>query len=205
MPQWGIAWSVGPNYNLDIDDPRAVQASQAIARAKELAANAPPQERAYVAAMVVRYSPDPKADRKKLARKYAAAMRDLSRRYPDDLDAATLYAESLMNLNPWKLWTLDGKPGQATEEIVRVLESVLRRDPDHLGANHYYIHSVEASRNPERALASAARLPELAPAAGHLVHMPAHVFARIGDHAAAARANEAGAAGDPEDPETAPP
>ena len=84
MPQWGIAWSVGPNYNLDIDDPRAVQASQAIARAKELAANAPPQERAYVAAMVVRYSPDPKADRTKLARAYAAAMRDLSRRYPDD-------------------------------------------------------------------------------------------------------------------------
>jgi tetratricopeptide (TPR) repeat protein len=196
MPQWGIAWSVGPNYNLDIDDPRAVQASQAIARAKELAADAPPHERAYVEAMAVRYSPDPKADRKRLARKYATAMRDLSRRYPDDLDAATLYAESLMNLSPWKLWTLDGKPGKDTAEIVRVLESVLRRDPSHVGANHYYIHAVEASTTPERALASAERLKTLAPAAGHLVHMPAHVYARTGDHAAAASANEAGVAAD---------
>jgi hypothetical protein len=196
MPQWGIAWSVGPNYNLDIDDPRAVQASQAIARAKQLAADAPPHERAYVEAMAVRYSPDPKADRKKLARKYATAMRGLSRRYPDDLDAATLYAESLMNLSPWKLWTQDGKPERDTGEIVRVLESVLRRDPNHVGANHYYIHAVEASTTPERALASAERLPTLAPAAGHLVHMPAHVYARTGDHAAAASANEAGAAAD---------
>src|SRR5262249_26049510 len=151
-------------------------------------------ERAYVAAMAVRFSADPKADRTALARRYAAAMRELSRRYPDDLDAATLYAEGLMNLNPWKLWTLDGKPAPGTEEIVRVLESMLRRDPNHVGANHYYIHSVEASPHPERALASAARLPQLAPAAGHLVHMPAHVYARVGDHAAAAHANESGVA-----------
>jgi len=196
MPHWGIAWAIGPNYNLDIDDERSVHASQAMARAKELAADAPQNERDYVAAMAVRFSPDPKADRKKLARTYAAKMRDLARRYPDDLDAATLYAESLMNLDPWKLWTLDGKPAKDTDEIVRTLESVLRRDPNHVGANHYYIHAVEASRNPERALASAARLPTLAPAAGHLVHMPAHVYARTGDHAAAAGANEAGAAAD---------
>ena len=196
MPLWGIAWAVGPNYNLDIDDERSVQASQAIARAKELAASAPQNERDYVAAMAVHFSPDPKADRKKLARAYAAAMHDLATRYPDDLDAAVLYAESLMNLNPWQLWTLDGKPGKDTDEIVRTLESVLRRDPNHVGANHYYIHAVEASRNPERALASAERLKTLAPAAGHLVHMPAHVFARTGDHASAARANEAGAAAD---------
>jgi hypothetical protein len=205
MPHWGIAWALGPNYNLDIDDPRSVQAAQAIARAKALAATAPSQERAYVDAMAVRYSPDPKADRKKLARRYAEAMRDLTNRYPDDLDAATLYAESLMNLDPWKLWTLDGKPAQHTEEIVRTLESVLRRDPDHVGANHYYIHAVEASRNPERALASAERLPSLAPAAGHLVHMPAHVYARTGDHAAAAHANEAGVAADRAYLEHAPP
>jgi hypothetical protein len=196
MPQWGIAWAVGPNYNLDIDDPRSVQASEAIARAKQLAASAPQNERDYVAAMAVRFSPDPKADRKKLAHIYAAKMRELAQRYPDDLDAATLYAESLMNLTPWQLWTLDGKPGKDTDEIVRVLESVLRRDPDHVGANHYYIHAVEASGSPERALASAQRLNTLAPAAGHLVHMPAHIYARTGDHASAASANEAGVAAD---------
>jgi hypothetical protein len=205
MPHWGIAWALGPNYNLDIDDPRALQAYQEIQIAQSLAAEAPPEERAYVAAMAVRYSANAQADRAKLARAYASAMRDLSRHYPDDLDAATLYAESLMNLNPWKLWTLDGKPAPGTEEIVRVLESVLRRDPDHLGANHYYIHAVEASPHPERALPSAARLASAAPAAGHLVHMPAHVYARIGDHAAAAHANEAGAAADRIYLKTAPP
>jgi tetratricopeptide (TPR) repeat protein len=196
MPHWGIAWAIAPNYNLDIDDERSVKASQAMARAKQLAADAPQNERDYVAAMAVRFSPDPKADRKKLARGYAAKMRDLARRYPDDLDAATLYAESLMNLDPWKLWTLDGKPAKDTDEILRTLESVLRRDPNHVGANHYYIHAVEASPHPERALASAERLKTLAPAAGHLVHMPAHVLARTGDHAGAAHANEAGAAAD---------
>jgi tetratricopeptide (TPR) repeat protein len=190
MPHWGVAWALGPNYNSDVDDPREKQAYQEIQVAKRLAASGPPEERAYVAAMATRFSANSKADRTKLARTYSAAMRDLSRRYPDDLDAATLYAESLMNLNPWKLWTLDGKPAPDTEEIVRVLESVLRRDPHHVGANHYYIHSVEASRHPERALPSAQRLGRLAPAAGHLVHMPAHIYARTGDHAAATRANE---------------
>ena len=97
-------------------------------------------------------------------------MAKLVQQYPDDLDAATLYAESMMNLNPWKLWLRDGRPNEGTEEIVAVLESVLKRDPNHLGANHYYIHAIEASPHPERALASAARLEKLAPAAGHLVH-----------------------------------
>jgi hypothetical protein len=123
-------------------------------------------------------------------------MADLVRRYPDDLDAATLYAESLMNLRPWKLWTLDGKPAEDTPQILAVLESVMKRAPNHMGANHYYIHATEASMAPERALASAARLKTLAPAAGHLVHMPAHVYARTGDHAAAAEANLAGANAD---------
>jgi tetratricopeptide (TPR) repeat protein len=121
---------------------------------------------------------------------YAKAMGRLTRRYPDDLDAATLYAESALNLRPWKLWAPDGTPAEGTEEIVRVLETVLGRDPDHSGANHYYIHAVEASPTPERALPSAARLATLAPAAGHLVHMPAHIFMRVGDYEAAARANE---------------
>lgn len=196
MPYWGVAWAVGPNYNLDLDDPRAKQAFDAIATAKTLAASGPAHEREYIDAMAVRYSADPRADRAALAHEYSRAMAELSKRHPDDLDAATLYAESLMNLKPWKLWSLDGRPAEGTEEIITILESVLRRSPDHVGANHYYIHTVEASRNPSRALASAKRLETLAPAAGHLVHMPAHIYARTGDHAAAARANLAGAEAD---------
>ena len=198
MPHWGIAWALGPNYNLDVDDARARQANEAIAQALALSKGGPEAERAYIEAMAIRFPLDAKPDRAALARKYSDAMRDLSRRYPDDLDAATLYAESLMNLRAWKLWSLDGRPADRTEEIVAVLESVLARDPQHLGANHYYIHTVEASPAPARALSSAMRLDTLAPAAGHLSHMPAHIYARVGDHAAAARANEAGAKADRE-------
>lgn len=196
MPHWGIAWALGPNYNLDIDDPRAVQASEAIARARVLAPQATPAERDYIEVMAGRYSPDPAANRPALARKYADGMRALMRKYPDDLDAATLYAESLMNLRPWKLWTLDGKPAEDTIEILDVLQNVLTRDPNHVGANHFFIHAIEASPTPERALASAERLKTLVPAAGHLVHMPAHVLSRTGDYAGAAAANAAGATAD---------
>jgi tetratricopeptide (TPR) repeat protein len=205
MPHWGMAWALGPNYNLDIDDPRARQATDAVARAKALATDGPDAERAYVDALAVRYSADPKADRSALARTYSRAMQQLAARYPDDLDAAVLYAESLMNLRPWKLWSLDGAPAEGTAEIITVLESVLARDPDHLGANHYYIHAVEASPAPARAMASAHRLETLAPAAGHLVHMPAHIHARTGDHAAAAKANLAGVEADRAYLKTAPP
>ena len=120
---------------------------------------------------------------------YKDAMRELVRRYPNDNDAAVLYAESLMDLNPWKFWAPDGTPAAGTLEIVAVLERVLARAPDHTGANHYYIHAVEASPHPEKALPSARRLATLAPSAGHLVHMPAHVYIRTGDYLAAARAN----------------
>jgi tetratricopeptide (TPR) repeat protein len=196
MPLWGVAWAIGPNYNLDIDDARSKQAYDAMQKAVALAKNGPAEERAYVEAMAIRFSPDPKADRAALARQYADRMAAVVKQYPDDLDAATLYAESLMNLRAWKLWTLDGKPADRTDEIVRVLEGVLARDPDHLGANHYYIHTVEASPTPARALASAERLRTLAPRAGHLVHMPAHILARTGDHDGAAKANLAGADAD---------
>jgi len=198
MPHWGIAWALGPNYNLDVDDERAKQANAAIAEALRLSTSGSEAERGYIDAMAIRFPTDAKPDRAALARKYSDAMRDLSRRYPDDLDAATLYAESLMNLDAWKLWSLDGKPAARTEEIVAVLESVLARDPNHLGANHYYIHTLEASPAPARALPSAVRLETLAPAAGHLSHMPAHIYARTGDQAAAARANETGANADRE-------
>ena len=198
MPHWGIAWALGPNYNLDVDDARADQANIAITQALKLSVGGSDIERAYIEAMAVRFPMTPKPDRAALARKYSDAMRDLSRKYPDDLDAATLYAESLMNLRAWKLWSLDGKPAERTEEIVAVLESVLARNPSHLGANHYYIHTIEASPTPGRGLPSATRLDRLAPAAGHLTHMPAHIYARVGDQAAAARANEAGAQADRE-------
>jgi hypothetical protein len=196
MPLWGIAYALGPNINMSVDADREKAASEAASKALALASGAPENERAYIEAVARRYSDDPEADLHALALDFAEAMGDLSRRYPDDLDAATLYAESMMNLRPWKLWTPDGRPAKGTQEIVAVLESVLRRDPEHLGANHYYIHAVEASPNPERAMASAKRLETLAPGAGHLVHMPAHIYNRAGDYAAASASNAAAAAAD---------
>ena len=196
MPHWGKAWALGPNYNLDIDEARGKAAYDAMTRAQSLASASPEHEKAYIDALAVRYAVDPNADRSALARAFSQAMGALSSRYPDDLDAAVIYAESLMNLTPWKLWTPDGQPAENTERVVAVLESVLLRDPNHLGANHYYIHAVEASRTPARALPSAQRLSVLAESSGHLLHMPAHIYARTGDHAGAAAANAAGAAAD---------
>ena len=117
-------------------------------------------------------------------------MASLVKTYPDDLDAATLYAESMMNLRPWQLWSLDGKPADGTLEILAVLEGVMKRNPSHTGANHYYIHAIEASPNPERGTAAADRLMTLAPSAGHLVHMPSHIYLLTGEHKAAVKSNE---------------
>lgn len=197
MAWWGYALAVGPNYNeATIDADRMKAAYDAMQKARTLESKASENERAYIAALAKRFTLDANPDGKKLGADYARAMGELAKRYPDDLDAATLYADSLMALSPWQLWTRDGRPTANTEEIVRVLESVLKRDPQHLGANHFYIHAVEASRTPERALASASRLGALAPAAGHLVHMPAHIYIRTGDYAAAAKVNEDAAAAD---------
>jgi len=189
MPFWGMALAWGPCINLDVDPPHEKAAYEAVQNALLLASGATERERAYIQALAKRYSSDPKVDLRKLDAEYANGMRDLSKRYPDDLDAATLYAESLMDLHPWKLWSLDGRPTEGTEEILAVLESVLRRDPNHLGANHYYIHATEASPHPEWALASARRLETLAPAASHLVHMPAHAYMRVGEYSAATHSN----------------
>jgi hypothetical protein len=196
MAYWGIALAMGSNYNLPPEPEREKAAYEALQKALALAAEAPEQERAYVEALAKRYSGDPHADLKKLSVDYKNAMAELVKRYPDDLDATTLYAESAMNLRPWKLWGLDGTPAEGTDEVVAVLESVLRRDPNHTGANHYYIHAVEASPQPERALPSANRLGALAPAAGHLVHMPAHIYIRTGYYEAAIKTNEQAAAAD---------
>lgn len=197
MAYWGMALAVGPNYNVDAMEAQLKDAYAAIKKAQELAKAAPEAERAYIAALAKRYASDPKtADKKKLALAYKEAMGELAKKYPDDLDAATLYAESAMNLRPWELWTQDGRPAEGTAEILKVLEGVLRRNPNHMGACHYYIHAIEASPYAERALGVADRLGGLAPAAGHLVHMPSHIYIRVGDFAAAVRANEKAAAAD---------
>jgi tetratricopeptide (TPR) repeat protein len=189
MAYWGAAVALGSNYNLQAEGPQLLEAYANLQKALALSAKTPEPERAYIEALAKRYSADLTADQKKLAVDYKNAMGELVRRYPDDLDAATLYAESMMNLRPWNLWTHDGKPEEGTLEIVAVLEGVLRRNPNHTGANHYYIHAVEASTNAERALPSAARLATLAPKAGHLVHMPSHVYIRTGDYNEAAKSN----------------
>jgi tetratricopeptide (TPR) repeat protein len=189
MPWWGMAYALGTNYNMVMDAEQGKRAYAAIQKARELAKDGPEHERAYIEAMAKRYSNDSKADQPALEKVYSQAMGELARAYPDDLDAATMYAESMMNLNPWKLWSMDGKPAPGTLEIIDVLESVLRRDPDHPGANHYFIHAVEASPTPGRALPSAAKLRTLVPGAGHLVHMPGHIFIRVGDFESAAATN----------------
>ena len=190
MAYWGIALAMGSNYNVEADGPSLVEAFNNLQKAIALEPKASEHERAYIDALSKRYSADLQVDKHKLAMDYRNAMGALSKNYPGDLDAATLYAESMMNLRPWKLWTSDGKPAEDTLEIVAVLESVLRRNPNHTGANHYYIHAVEASNNAERGLPSADRLGKIAPKAGHLVHMPSHIYNRTGDYAEAAQVNE---------------
>ncbi|HZD32520.1 MAG TPA: hypothetical protein VE779_12765, partial [Candidatus Angelobacter sp.] len=191
MPWWGMALALGPNYNIDVDPAGEKAAYDAIQKALALSPNAPVAEQDYVKALATRYTSDPKANYHQLALAYRDAMRALAARFPDDPDAVTLYAESMMDLNPWMLWTSDGQPAEGTNEIIVQLESVLRAYPNHVGANHFYVHAVEASPHPERALPSAARLQTLVPDAGHLVHMPAHIYQRTGDFQDAANANVA--------------
>ena len=193
---WGVAVALGPNINLPMDPSVNPRALAAVAEAKKRAPKASEREQGYVAAVATRYSDAPGADRAALDQSYAAAMGELARRYPDDLDAATLYAEALMDLRPWDYWTKEGKPNEGTPEIVAQLERVLAVDPSHPGANHYYIHATEASLQPDKALASAQRLESLAPTEGHLVHMSAHTYMRVGRYHEASVANERGARAD---------
>jgi tetratricopeptide (TPR) repeat protein len=190
MAHWGIALVLGSNYNAPASAEHLKSAVAELRIARELAREASEPDRGYIDALAKRYSDDPEANARELAVEYKKAMAELSRRYPEDLDAMTLYAESAMDLRPWKLWDAQGKPAEGTEEIVATLEAVLRRNPRHTGANHYYIHAVEASPHPEKGLPSADRLGALAPAAGHLVHMPSHIYLRTGDYDLAARQNE---------------
>lgn len=189
MAYWGIALARGSNYNWTATSDQLKEAFDNLQKALSAAPQTSAAERAYIAALSGRYSSDPAADQAKLAAAYSAAMRELHTRYPADDDAAVLYAESMMNLHPWQLWTADGQPAENTLEIVSTLEAVLKRNPNHTGANHYYMHAVEASPHPERGLPSARRLAALAPGAGHLVHMPSHIYIRTGDYFNAATAN----------------
>jgi tetratricopeptide (TPR) repeat protein len=195
---WGQALVLGPNINMPMAPEAEPEAYKLIQKAVELKRYASQKERGYIDALAKRYSGDAKPDRKALDQAYALAMKDLARRYPDDLDATTLYVEALMDLRPWNYWTRDGVPYAETPEIVSLLESVMKRNPNHPGACHFYIHAVEATKSPERAEAAADRLFKLMPGAGHMVHMPSHIYFRVGRYADASKANSQASAVDEE-------
>ena len=197
MPYWGMALAYAPNYNGSTVSRDHEQAGfDAIQTAVGLLPKASEPERAYVQAMAHSFTDKPKPDQAQMARDYSNAMRGVYQKYPDDPDAAALFAASLMNLNPWHLWAIEGQPGPDTAEIIDVLEKALARWPLHTGVNHFYIHTMEASPTPERALPSAHRLESLAPAASHLVHMPSHIYLRDGDYGAAVKSNQQAIAAD---------
>ncbi len=190
MAHWGAAFVLGSNINASMDKEAIPKAYSELQKALELASHVSEKEQALIQALSKRYSPEPVRDRTPLEVAYADAMREVVQRFPDDADVATLFAESLMNLNPWNYWTKDGQPQPGTPEIVSTLESALRRNPNHPGANHLYVHAVEASPHPERALPSADRLRNLVPGIGHMVHMPSHIYIRTGRYHDASLANE---------------
>lgn len=187
---WGKAYALGSNINAPMTLEAVAPAYEALQNAKQRAAGASPVEQALIEALGARYVEDPGADRAALDLAFSQAMGTVAERFPEDDDVATVYAEALMNLTPWNYWTKDGEPTEYAEAIVAVLEGVLARDPMHPGANHYYIHAVEASQEPGRAIPSAERLATLVPGAGHLVHMPAHTYWRVGRYQDAVEANE---------------
>jgi tetratricopeptide (TPR) repeat protein len=192
MCAWGEALVLGPNINAPMDANALAPALAAVRRAQRNATGTKPHEQALIAAVAARYSDDPKAERAALDAAFADAMGRASAEFPQDDHIRVLYAEALMDLSPWDYWKEGGaKPKGKTQEIVTSLETVLARSPDHPGAIHYYIHTVEASTAPERALPHARRLAATMPGAGHLVHMPFHIYFRVGDYKAALAANKA--------------
>lgn len=189
MCHWGIAFVLGPNINASMDPAVNAEAYSASRRALALAPNVTARERAYIEALAQRYAERPPENRASLDSAFARAMRAVALRFPADDDAATIYAEALMNLTPWTYWTRDKRPLPGTTEILAALQKVSARNPKHPGACHLYIHAVEAAF-PERAVPCAERLAALMPSAGHIVHMPAHIYLRVGRYADAIRANE---------------
>jgi len=197
MAYWGIALCNGPHINFPIMLPERSQAAwDALQQAQARKALATPVERELIEALSKRYANPEPADRRGLDEAYAAAMEVVWKKYPNDPDVGSLYAESLMDLQPWDLWTKQGQPKGRTVEIVGVLEEVLRTSPNHPGANHLYIHAVEAGPTPEKGIASAERLRNMVPAAGHLMHMPSHIDVQVGEWAKASDQNVAAAAAD---------
>ncbi|MFL5446971.1 MAG: tetratricopeptide repeat protein [Gemmatimonadales bacterium] len=191
MCYWGIAYALGPNINLPMDSSVVRPAWDASYNAVRLSVNVSPKEQAYIDALSKRYSADPKANRAALDTAWARAIGAVSRKYSDDDDAAVLYAESLMDLRPWNYWSNAGKSlAPSTKEQVKVLEQVVKRNPNHPGACHFYIHAIEASPDARKALPCAQRLGGLMPGAGHLVHMPTHIYIKLGEWDLAAEHNE---------------
>lgn len=186
---WGVALALGPNINMPMADAVVPEAWEAIQKAKALAPNESPREQAYIEALQARYASDTSTPRATLDRAYADAMAALAQRFPQDADALTLYADALMQLSPWAYWDSDGNPTEFTPKILAALDSAIALDPNHPGALHFYIHTVEASKNPARGEAAADRLGSLVPMAGHLVHMPSHIYVRVGRYHDAVEAN----------------
>ena len=196
MAYWGIAFAYGPNINAPMDDAAVPKAWQALQKALALRHKASEPERAYIDALAKRYGPEAVKDRSVLDQSFADAMREVAKKYPNDLDAQTLYAESLMDTAPWNYWQEDMTPKPAAKEALRVIESILARSRSHMGADHLYIHLVEAGPNPEKGVPSAERIGRLAPRAGHLVHMASHIYVRVGRYHEASEVNERASAVD---------
>lgn len=195
MGYWGLAWVLGPNINMPMEAQAVNEAWQALGKAIALSPQAPKREQAYIQALAQRYAPEAVSDRDSLDRAYANAMAEVARRYPEDLDAATLYAEALMDTMPWDYWQDNGEPKPEGKIIIDTLVGILAQNPNHPGANHLYIHAVEKQR-PEWGIAAADRLGHLVPGAGHLLHMPSHIYIRVGRYADAVRANQNAIAAD---------
>ncbi|HET8760105.1 MAG TPA: hypothetical protein VFN94_03505 [Nitrospiria bacterium] len=189
MCYWGAALAMGPNINLPMDLKDEPAAHELAQKALALAQKVSEPERAYIEALAKRYGNEPGDSRSARDFAYADAMRRVAKRHKNDQDAATLFAEALMDLQPWDYWTANGAPKGHIEEIVATLERVIKANPNHPGACHFYIHAVEASMHPQRALPCAKRLAGLMPGAGHLVHMPAHTYMRVGMYQEAEEAN----------------
>lgn len=199
MCWWGVGFALGPNINLPIQPDAPAPAVAAVQRARSLESHASPEEVAWIEALAKRYSTDPKADQHAMDEAFASAMGKVWAQYPNDLDAGVFYAESMMDTQPWDYWESDGKtPKGHAAEIVSTLETVLKREPLHPGALHLYIHAVEASNTPERAEDTADKLEPLMPSAGHIVHMPAHIYFRVGRYGDAVKVNELAAQKDEE-------
>ena len=190
MAPWGEALALGPNINAPLTADGHTQAFAAIQKAVKLRGNASAKEQALIEALSLRYSADTKAERAPFDKAYADAMKHVAEKFPQDADVSTLYAAAVMDTMPWNYWEKDGSPRPGTAEVIKTLEKVIAEHPEQPGAHHFYIHMVEASNNPDRAVRSADVLADLMPGAGHMVHMPSHIYLRVGRYADASASNE---------------